>query len=897
MSDSSAFEIATPPPEGSAREEMIAWAKGEIERTRVWIAERNAVGRGIKSIRLLTSVFDRVIQTLFAWVERQSGENCVEGMAVVAQGGFGRRQMCLHSDVDLLLVVAEPTPSAAERAIESLVQMLWDIGQEIGHTVKTVPEALAAVGDDLNQTTALFDARALAGDASLFDALHRDLRGRLRNDLLSRFLSDRIEAMHGRHERHGNTVYLLEPNIKEGEGGLRDIHLCQWIAFSCLGSGDLAALAGAKVLTPREVDRLIEAWDFLLVVRNAMHARAGRRADLLSHDRQAPVANALEITGAPPHALAEERLLHLIHQHARVIARFTERVVRILPERISMTGRLARHLQRRRLAGGWVSCQGEISPGAADPAEEFRSDPGQMLEICAVAREQGLALSHDAREAIRLACEACDDAFRADPANRDRFLRTLRGPRHVAATVRAMAECGLLAAYLPEFKRIEGLARLDHYHRYTVEEHTLKSLEKAERLITGDLDEKEADLAAVARRIERWDVLMLGLLLHDIGKGEGRGHVVRGGQIAQRIAQRTGLDAGESLTLRELVLGHLWMPHLAFRRDIADPEVIDGLARQVGSAPLLDMLVVLTFADIRSVNPDNWSAWKRQMLWGLFTQTRRHLRGRGAPAGDEDAGLRELREQVLSLLNDDEKRERQRAGALVDGTSDRYRRAVAPREIAAHARLLARLDDETRAVWAVNHPRGMSHSEITVAAVDEPGVFSLMCGALASKQINILTAQGHSTDDGHAVETFQVTAATGGPLPPGMVLSRVEGLVNDVLLGRQPVEEAFPVQLGAPFATRERMEFAPTRIKLDNTISSHCTVLEVRTADRPGLLHALTHHIAEAGFMIYLAMISTEAYRVVDVFYLTDLENLKVTDQRRLEGFEAELQTLLAVPA
>ncbi|MBN1476620.1 [protein-PII] uridylyltransferase [Candidatus Sumerlaeota bacterium] len=893
-----AFSLSSPPAEGAGRDRVIAWARGEIARVREWVAQSNALGRGTAVCEAHSDALSDVIRHLFRWVEASTGGGPTRGLAVVAQGGFGRRRMALHSDIDLLLLVDSQLTEALEDRIRALVQLLWDTGEETGHSVKSVKEALATVGEDVISMTALFESRTLAGDESLWLELERGLRQRLERGAVSEYLRQRIEEMRGRHARFGNTVYLLEPNLKEGEGGLRDIHMCQWVSYACLGTCDLTALVEAEVLTAENLVELNEAWDFLLAVRNALHAVAGRRIDTLDFERVRPVAQALGIGPNEVHSLAEEHLIHLCHVHGRVVDRAAQRVARLLPRRTSLAGRMTRRLRERHLRGGWVSRDGEIALGSSMPADLFSSDPGQMLEICAVARERGLRLSDEVCEAIHRECRrGCEEALQTDPSTTERLLRIFRGPAHTARTVRQMADTGLLGEVLPPWRRIQSMVRIDHFHRYTVDEHTLKCLESAEALLTGQLDEREPGLVEAAHQVERWDLLMLGILLHDIGKGEGRGHVVKGGQIAQRVAQRLGLDNEEARTLRELVLGHLWIPHLAFRRDATDPSVIDRLAHQVGNLDLLHMLFILTFADISGVRPDHWTAWKGQLIWALVTGTRRRLEGVDSDDFEVGPDLEHLTEQVLARLSEDSEAIRQRARDLVRSGSDRYLRSVTPRRMADHARLLARLSDQTRAVWQVEHPPRCNYSEITVAVVDEPGVFGLMCGALASKEINILSAQAYSTDDGFAVEIFQVTTARGEALPEGFVLTRVEREVNRVLRGESREEEVFPVRLSPPTAGPELLALAPTVIEFDNSASSHCTVMELRTADRRGLLHALTHQLAIHGAMIYLAMISTEAYRVVDVFYLTDLDNMKIDDPKRLTELERGIREMLDSPS
>ncbi|NUP88666.1 MAG: [protein-PII] uridylyltransferase [Candidatus Sumerlaeia bacterium] len=886
--------VAAAPDRNAGRAVMIDWAKREIARVRQWIIESNGIGRGLDLCAAHAAALDRILGELFTSVTKGAEESALP-FALIAQGGYGRRQMCLHSDVDLLVLAEDRLGAQAETQIRELMHLLYDLGGEIGHSMKSVKEALAVLGEDFQQTTALFEARPLAGNRALFDALEKGLRHRLQRGFMGDFLTSRIDEMRGRHARFGNTVYLLEPNVKEGEGGLRDVHVCQWITFACLGTGDLSALVEQEVLSAEDLASLLKAWDFLLVVRNALHAAAGRKVDVLDSARLRQVAQALAIAPDSAHHLPEEHLLHLFHRAAHTVDLMTGRIVRLLPRRTSMASRLTRRFQEKRLRGGWISCRGEIMPGADAPPDLFARDPGQMMEICVAARERGLRLSAETKEMIRASVPAaCDDAFRSDMANTQRFLSILRGPAHTAATIRDMADSGLLAGYLPEFSRIHHMVRLDQYHRYTVDEHTLKCLEAAEALITGSTQGTEPGLLEAAQRIDRWDLLMFGLLLHDIGKGEGRGHVVKGGQIAQRVAQRIGLDEEETELVRQLVLGHLWLPHLAFRRDISDPAVVEELAAKVQTPEFLNMLYVLTFADISGVGPENWTSWKGSLLAGLVSQTVRFLAGHEDRVISETADPEEIIPRVLAQMEQDPAAVQQRARDLVRSATDRYRASVSPARMAQHARLLARLGDETRAVWQVDHPHGCNYSEITVAVYDAAGVFCLMCGALASKGVNILYAQGYSTEDGFAIETFQVESAKGGPLPHGFVLGRVERLVNQVLRGELPVDQAFPVKLGPPKASAEQIALAPVQIHFDNRTSALFTLMEVRTIDRTGLLHALTAELAAAGMTINLAMISTESYRVVDVFYLTDLENMKIDDMRRLKALEEKLLAMLA---
>jgi [protein-PII] uridylyltransferase len=475
------------------------------------------------------------------------------------------------------------------------------------------------------------------------------------------------------------------------------------------------------------------------------------------------------------------------------------------------------------------------------------------------------------------------------------LLAVLGAPDEVGGTLRDMHECGVLGACLPEFRRLFCMVRADSYHKYTVDEHLLRAVEAADQLRAKDSRTPEI-LRREALNVRRWDLLYLAILIHDIGKGEGHGHVLRGGQIGQRIAARLGLTAEEGEAVRRLVLDHLKMVHVALRRDLEDPKLVERLARDVGDPEHLRMLYILTYCDLRAVSPDSWTEWKSALLAELYEKTVAVLAGTPGPAPRGAAAYDALLENVRSCLTLPEHEHPIALGDYLTELPERYVATTPPGQIAHHYEMFEALDEENRVVWELRHPEGANYSELTVAAYDRPGVFSVLCGALSSKRINILSAQIFSTKGGGVIDRFQVQDVRGEPLPEGFVLERLRNDVNRIFCGRKTVEELFEKapRETAPRPRPDLQRIAPPSVVVDNDTSERSTIIEVKGYDRIGLLYDVTRVFTDHGLDIDLALITTEAYRVVDVFYVTDAENNKFDDPAEIEKIKAELLAVVS---
>lgn len=875
------------------RQEFLQTMNDALRRAREQHVKACLHRGGAIATQQLADAMDAVLRRMVKWLiaEAALSQEEVQRIAIVAQGGYGRRQLNLYSDVDLLVLLPEkPTPTE-QAFVTSFLYLLWDVkGIELGHAAKHVSEAVSSVGTDLDSTTSLIHARLLFGNEALLAQLQSRVAELLQNSKRKWFVEAVLESSKARHEKYGRSIYLLEPNIKEGEGGLRDTHALLWLAYALLGKAESTVLVEHNILEPNELLAMADAVDFLLAVRTLLHECEGRKADTLTQARQPVIAKALRYQSDPA-LLAEERMMKDYYLRARCIDRYSRKAVRLLTARSrTVIGSMFDALRERSVDESYCA-RGDMLYLKKPSVQFFLEDPPRVMECFWLAASTGLQLSDELKDLISHARSVTDTPeFRTSPRCRDAFMRILGLKQGAASALHQMHETMLLMDYMPEFQKLFCLVRVDYYHRYTVDEHSIKAVEIAEDLIAGRA-KVLPDLYEAACSIQRWDLLNLALLLHDIGKGEGHGHVLRGAGISQKITQRMGLPPEDQEIVRQLVLQHLKMVHVSQRRDLEDPRVIKDMADAIGDAQLLAMLYVLSYCDTSAVGPDVWTDWKAALMSDLYRKTCHVLAGHELKLELAPEEQEQLAEQLQAILGDKAAPEEVRA--FLANAPSKYLHTVPVHKMAQHFLMRHELSDEQRVVWMTSDPEGMNYTELTVVAYDAPGLLSVLCGALSSRKINILSVQVFSTKDGYAIDTFQVTDLRGNRLPHGMRLDRLRDEVNKVVRGVARASELFPHE---PTPERPHAEVAvvkPPQILIDNDTSPSYTIVEVKTYDRPGLLYDITSVCADMGFNIHLALITTEAYRVVDVFYLTDTDNNKLLEERTLKKLTDALMKVI----
>ena len=887
---------ATAPGEDAAVVAVVRAYLADVREHLAWIHRTERSGRAVNEANC--ALIDRLVVSLVRLAEiRHRAESAFpterSRLAVVAVGGYARRELAIHSDVDLLLLHgrrrADPfVSSVAER----LQRWLWDAGLTVGCATRTVHETVELAEQDATVRTAVLDARHLSGDESLV----RELSETLREDLHARaeeLVAGQAAALAERHAKYGESLYLLQPNVKEGVGGLRDYHTAYWVAqvthAEVRGLGDLE---GAKLLTPAEMVEYRAALDFLWRVRNELHLCSGRMTDQMSFGLQERVAEHLGYAEADGPELPVERFMGDYYRHGRVIQNLSRLVLELCARHVcrAPTPRVVETVD-----DGFRLAEGQLEiPDAA----HLCARPVRLLGAFEVAQRHDVPLSRMARRLVRENLDLVDEAFRRDREVAASFERILAAERRVMRTLVAMNEVGLLAAYVPEWEPI--VCRWQHviYHTYTVDVHSIFLVEELRRLWGGKYARALPELTDLARAVEDRPVLFLGCLFHDIGKGRGGDHSQIGTALARAFLDRVGFDPVRRERVLFLVEHHLLMSHLAQRRDLSDPALVVQFARTVGDRENLRNLYLLTFADIRASSQAAWSAWKGQLLGELFERTSEFLE-----TGSDDP--RRAAEQVEARVEtrmEGARRELRGLGvaeAKIDAYFEtmprRYFVAHSAPQIARHAMVMLSFDPERVVTTRVRTMRG-DFSELILVTRDVHGLYAKVAGVLTAKWINILGAHVYTTRSGLALEVYRLATPPGGPEERREIWRGVQSTLHAVLSGVVQVETLL-ARRGRPVGAPRTPSREPPRVAISNAESDFYSIADVSANDRLGLLYDLTRAIADQGLEIYISKASTILDQVADTFYLKDAEGKKIQDPERLEALRSSLLEAARDPA
>ena len=810
-----------------------------------------------------------------------------ERLTVIAVGGYGRGEMAPHSDVDLLFLTPWKITPWAESVIESMLYMLWDLKLKVGHASRTVKDCLRLARDDYTIRTSLVEFRYLAGDAALSDTL----RDRLWNDLFKSTAAEFIEAkLNERAERHrkqGGQRYVVEPNVKEGKGGLRDLQSLYWIGKYVYGVREASELVGRGVFSADEYATFAKAHEFLWAVRCHLHLITGRAMDQLTFDLQVEVAARMGYADGGGRRAVE----HFMQDYFRQATRVGELTrIFLTAQEASFTKpepMLQRLLARRKTAKPpYAIKQNRLT--VADTAA-FLSDKLNLLRIFEEALRTGTLMHPDAMRLLAANLHLIDAGLRDDREANRIFLDLLLKHGNPERALRRMNELGVLDAFIPEFAPIVAMMQFNMYHAYTVDEHIIQCISHLARIERGELIEELPVASGILKAGVNRRVLYIALLLHDIGKGRAEDHSVLGAQIVRRVAPRLGLNKKECETVEWLVRYHLLMSDMAQKRDISEPRTVRDFAKAVKSKERLDMLTVLTVCDIRGVGPGTWNNWKAMLLRALYRATDNAL-----SSGHEDMNResreaeakRALREALADWPTADLRTEAGRHyGPYWQGLST-----------AAHvvfAGLLRGLrDDEVRIDLKPDPDRDATRACFAMA--DHPGLFSRMTGALALVGANVVDARTYTSKDGYATAIFWVQDADGHPYEESR-LPRLRQMIVRTLKGEVVARDALKDK--DKIKKREQAFRVPTSITFDNEGSEIYTIIEVDTRDRPGLLYDLTRTLANNNVYIASAVIATFGEQVVDTFYVKDMFGLKFHTEAKQRTLERKLREAIELGA
>ncbi|GBQ15812.1 [protein-PII] uridylyltransferase [Swaminathania salitolerans] len=896
-------------PDGTvAREDAVSIFRRHIGRHHGEI-RRLFEGRQLKGIAAaatLARLMDGAISSLFALARATTGA-AESGLCVCATGGYGGGLLAPYSDIDLLFLTDEPLTPDTTAQVEYMLYFLWDLGVRVGHATRSIAGCIEAAREDITIRTTLLDARRIAGSEPLFARFGAHFSAGAENALS--FIHDKIDEREQRHRRFGDNPYMVEPNIKEGRGGLRDLQTLNWMtrivqdrdelnpAIRTRGNDPVFATLG--LLTEQEGNRARRAWNFLWTIRLHLHYIAGRADERLAFDVQPVIGGRMGYAGH-----GRQQGVERFMRHYFLTTREVMRLGRILEPGIMQ--RLQGPAREAPYEGQGCDTQEarhfRLINGEIAPAERacFDNDPRLMVLMLRAACRDGLTLHPTAIQQL-IRNERRVASLRDDPLTMQVFLELLMQPTRMnrqdsrpsgADWLTILNDTGFLGALLPDWSRIVGQMQFDTYHIYTVDEHNIEAVRMLGRIEAGAMADEIPLVYDLTRDMQSRRAMYVATLLHDVAKGRGGDHSVLGAEVAQHVCPQLGLDAEETETVSWLILHHLLLSQTAFRRDIDDPRTILDLADIIQSPERLRLLLILTIADMRAVSPNVWNAWKATLLRELYTRVAEVLEG-GLAATERDERVSHAKELVRDGLLQQGLASAQAEHFLTLGYAGYWLGFDADTHL-RHARLV--LDSETHEAPLTIETTPIPQrdvTEITILSADHSGLFSQIAGGLAVAGASIVDARIHTLSDGMALDTFWVQDAHGRAFETPLQLSRLNGLIEQALSSRLPIGAELDRLANQRAARRMRAIHVPSRVVIDNRASERHTIIEINGRDRPGLLYDVTRTISEQSLQISSAHITTYGMRAVDVFYVRDLVGTKVTSETRMAEIRSALLATL----
>ena len=860
---------------------MARAAAGVVE-ARERIAAQHAAGSpGTQICTLASDLLEMIVLDVFhTTVESLPVEAAAfvrREVAVVAHGGFGRREMAPYSDVDVMLLYERDPQGVVPGVARQLLQDLFDAGLDVGQSVRTVSEALGLAQRDATVFSTLIESRVIAGPNRVLERLQTRLAllvERHRAWLFRQLFTARGDE----RDRHGGSASLLQPNVKRSPGGLRDIQMVRWIGFLGWGEATFSGLVLRSVLSPADADALREARSFLLGIRIALHLAAGRANDELSRDEQARIAQ--------DRGIASSEGLLAVERFMRDYCSVTQGVLRILSR---MQGELGPPPWRRRLADRFLGHDVEgrfcVSPRAVgiwpQAAPEVVGSLPRIMRLVELSMRHDRPVEERDWEAVRCQLALETSAGLPDEECRERFLAMFEHPTRLAESLRAMHRIGLLERFIPAFEHARGLLQFNNYHKFTVDEHCLHTVERGM-----ELADDQGWLGDVWRGIRRRRPLLLALLLHDIGKGHPGDHSEVGAEIARDVAVSLGLPDDEVEIVEVLVAKHLLMSHLAFRRNVGDPSLVVGFARDVGSPEVLRMLAILTVADVTAVGPGTWTGWKADLLADLYQRTLSFLDGESPSRPAEQRRL-----ELQTLLAEHAVGEP--VLRLARLLTPSYLQATEPKQMVEELQRVVQLLPGELLVLTRWH-QDTATVGVTLAA-KKPivrGVFHRVTGALSSLRLTVLSADIHSFGDEVIIDHFVAQDPDFAAEPPPHRMREIEDVIETVIHSRQ--RPSFPSVYENPDQPAVLEDELPPQVRIDNASSATTTIIEVFAHDRVGLLYAVARAIYEVGLSVQAAKIGTYLDQVVDAFHVTEQDGRKIEDPDRRREIRSAIEAVLA---
>ncbi len=824
-------------------------------------------------------IHDHVVGHVFPVANRSAGER----LTIMAVGGYGRAEMAPHSDVDIAFLTPTRRAPWCEQVIEAILYFLWDLGLKVGHSSRTPDDVVRMAKEDLTIRTALLEGRYLWGDRELYENVRRRFRAEVVNGTERQFVAEKLEERNARHMRMGDSRYVVEPNVKDGKGGLRDLQTLYWIGKYIHKARSASELVDVGLLSDSEYRSFRRAEGFMLAVRCHLHTLTGRAEDRLTFDLQRAVAERMRFADRPGKS-AVERFMQYYFLQAKRVGSLTGVFLAHIDEQFargrSRKGFFAGFTARPRTLKGYRVFGGKI----AVPSDDwFRADPVRLIEVFQLAEAERLEVHPATMRQANRDAGLIREEVRQDPRANALFLDLLSGRNDPEIVLRWMNEANVFGRFVPDFGKVNAQMQFDMYHHYTVDEHTIRAIGLLSRIERGELKEDHPRSSRLIHKVQSRRAAYVAVLLHDIAKGRHGDHSILGAEVAYELCPRFGLSEEETGLVAWLVRWHLLMSSTAFKRDLTDPKTIEDFVAQVESLDRLRHLLILTAVDIRAVGPGTWNSWKRQLLGELYDAAQERLRL---------GHMRHGRKERVAAKKDAVREALGERAALVDELEaifgDAYWIAEPVDIIALNLAQFAAGRDGTGqlSVHCEVYPaRGATL--VTVIAADHPGLFYRIAGGIHLAGANIIDARIHTSSTGWAVDNFLVQDPLGRPFEEPQQLERIEKAIGDALANRIELVPKL-AQRPVPISRSQAFEVRP-RVAFDNDASSRFTVVEVAARDRPALLNRLARALFESKLMVQSAHVTNYGERAVDTFYVTDLLGAKVESRERLATIEKAL--------
>jgi len=881
-----------------------------IENHRIRLKHHSG-GSGREICAQRASLVDIVLRHLLdAAIESSAAKVKLPQLALVAIGGYGRGELNPFSDVDIMFLHNDSMKQLDPRLndiVQQILYMLWDVGFKVGHSTRSISGALKQANEDMLSKTALLESRLIAGDDELFAKFRAAFVENCVQSHMDGYIGQRVKNQAERHEKFGRTVYLQEPNIKNGCGGLRDYQNLLWVSFFKERVQTTAGLVEKKMLNEAERRQLDRAYDFLLRIRTELHYLNKRSSDVIIMSQQLQIANKLNY---PQKNLLRrgEAFMRDYYQHARNIYSITE----LLSDRLSL------HPALRQKAGGLLGLLGKTKPAKteqfdgfyslaghlyAESSNVFNQEPARMMRLFQHMQQRGLELSPDLAQLVRRRLHLVDRTFQYARATRETFLAICSRKGQVGRIFRAMHEVDFLGRYIPEFGQLTCLVQHEFFHRYTADEHTLVCVEKLDMLVDTP-EPRFGEYRKLFQKLEDPCVLYLAMLLHDTGKAaNAKVHAEASALFAQKVSRRLQLNAEQRKSLVLLVDNHIVLSMTAQRRNIEDPATIAEFAGLIKSQPNLDALMLLTLADGQGTGDENWSDWKEGLVWQLFRSTGLYLADGEAfyrQRAVEREGLRDLVRKKIAAEY------REEIDAHFEHMPERYFQAYGVADIAEHIRLFRSfLEAQRRDDWPPLAPvvkwighTNRGHSEFLFCGWDRKELLSRIAGSLTVAQLNILGADVFTRTDNLVLDIFRVCNTSFEAVTDEKDIALVEKRLRQSLEAEDfdfsPLLAKSLKKRG--FQLSQELDF-PTRIVIDNDAHPVYTLVDIQTPDRLGLLYKLLNAFADVGVQIALSRISTEKGAAIDAFYVTDGDGKKLRSATTISRLQKALQCASQAPS